>query len=78
MSPLERKRPQDEEREVGAGSAVDLDARACPRCRRELPSWVERCPDDGAGTVRLEDLPPPTDPLLERFLTEEESDGRRS
>lgn len=65
---FQRKRPDDEEREEGSSAAVDLDDRACPTCRERFPSWVERCPEDGTRTVGIEDLPPPTDPLLERFL----------
>jgi hypothetical protein len=72
MSPLERKGPQDEEREESRGPQFDLDARVCPVCREEVAAWVRTCPHDGAEVVRREDLPPPDDPLLARFLDDGE------
>jgi hypothetical protein len=72
MSPFERRRPQDEDREESRGPQFDLETRVCPECRTEVPAWVETCPDDGSAVVRREELPPPDDPLLRRFLDEEE------
>jgi hypothetical protein len=72
---FQRKRPQDEEKEEGSAAAVDLDDRACPTCREQFPAWVERCPDDGTATVAVEELPPREDPLLERFLAQDDADG---
>lgn len=49
---------------------LDLDERACPRCRRVLHPWEPTCPDDGtAGVDRSSltraDLAPPPAHLLE-------------
>lgn len=68
MSPLERKRPDDDEPGGGSGLHVDLEDRACAECRRALPSWVARCPDCGGEAVAVGELQPADDPLLRRFL----------
>jgi hypothetical protein len=75
MSPLERKRPQDEERLEARGQQVDLETKVCPSCREELAAWVKACPNDGATPVKREELPPLDDPLLARFLAEEPDDA---
>ncbi len=72
---FQRKSPQDDEREEGSAAAADLDDRACPTCRERFPAWVERCPEHGTETVGIEDLPPPADPLLERFLAQAGDEG---
>jgi hypothetical protein len=76
MSPLERKRPGEEEGDRGGsmGLSFELDSRTCPRCRREFPAWVRECPADGMPTVPVEELEPEQDPLLARFLEDEDAD----
>lgn len=75
MSPLERKRPSEDEPGGGSGLHVDLDDRVCGSCRRELPSWVQRCPDCGGAPVLVTELPPADDPLLRRFLDDTDDPG---
>lgn len=65
------KDPKKEEQPgVGSGLRVDLEVKACPRCRRELHPWEPVCPDDGAEAVDRSalprrDLPPPPAHLLD-------------
>lgn len=61
---------KEEQPGVGSGLQVDLDVRACPRCRRELHPWEPVCPDDGAAAVDRTSLsryglPPPPAHLLD-------------
>ena len=71
-----QKRPDDD------GLQLDLELRACVRCRRELLPWQTVCPDDGSEAVPKSDLPAATDPLLARhahllaeFADEDAADG---
>lgn len=63
-------RKQQEQQPGGSsGLHLDLDERACPRCRRALHPWEATCPDDGeAGVERSSltrvDLAPPPAHLL--------------
>ncbi len=74
MSPFSRRRGEEEER-TDRGLSLDLDERVCALCRRELPTWVERCPECGGTSVRRTDLPPEEDPLLARLLAEDDAEG---
>lgn len=63
------RRQQDEERE-GDAVRLNLDDLACPTCGRDLPPWVDRCPDDdtpAAPRAELQDAALPDIPahLLE-------------
>lgn len=77
MSPLSRRSGEDEERATTALS-LDLEERVCAVCRRELPAWVEHCPECGGMSVRRIDLAPEEDPLLARLLSEEDREGPNS
>lgn len=74
MSPLSRRRPQDDEPGDAGALPLDLDTRVCPDCRTEVPAWRTHCPEHGTPTVPLEQLPPERDALLERFLRDEDED----
>jgi hypothetical protein len=41
----------DDQQPGGAGLVVDLDLRACPSCRREVPTWQDTCSDCGVQAV---------------------------
>lgn len=71
MSPLSR-RSGDQEEGATSGLDLDLEERVCARCRRDLPTWVEQCPECGGMAVRRLDLAPEADPLLDRLLIEED------
>jgi len=43
---------------VGSGVSVDLEEKACPACRQDLPPWQATCPACGADTVVRAALPP--------------------
>lgn len=58
----------------GFGLGDALDPPACPVCRRELLPWQEACPDDGGTPVPRSQLPPMSDPLLDRLLAEDDGD----
>lgn len=49
------RRQQDEERE-GDAVRLNLDDLACPTCGRDLPPWVDRCPDDDTPAVPRAEL----------------------
>ncbi len=73
MSPLSRRSSGEEER-TARGLSVDLEERVCALCRRELPAWVEHCPECGGMSVKRADLPPAEDRLLARLLAEDADD----
>ncbi len=70
MSPLSRRSGGEEER-TASGPSLDLEERVCALCRRELPAWIEHCPECGGLSVRRADLSPAEDPLLARLLAED-------
>ncbi len=73
MSPIRR----DDEEEPGGqldDLPVDLSDRVCSRCRRELPPWARQCPDCGGDAVKRTALQSEDDPLLARFLEEEDEE----
>lgn len=59
------------EEQDGDSLKLDLDLRACEKCRRELLPWQDTCPDDGGRAVPKDQLAPNVDPLLARFLDED-------
>jgi hypothetical protein len=63
----------DEQQPGGHGLVVDLDLRACPRCRRELPSWAARCDDCGEAAVARTALPPATPDVPAHLLADDEA-----
>ncbi|MBW3577292.1 MAG: hypothetical protein KY462_06055 [Actinobacteria bacterium] len=76
MSPLERRRDDEEESGgVDSGPVVETEPRVCVVCRQELPAWVRRCPDDGARTVPRMELPAAEEPALQRLLRELGEEG---
>lgn len=74
MSPLSRRSGEGEER-TSRGLNLDLEERVCSLCRRDLPAWVEHCPECGGMSLRRRDLPPEEDPLLARLLAEDHPEG---
>ncbi len=75
MSPFAR-RSDDKHQGLSkrAELQLDLDEKVCSVCRRDLPVWVDRCPDCRGAAVRRVDLPAEEDALLARFL-DEDSEG---
>jgi hypothetical protein len=73
MGLLARK-PSDDD-QGGTDLGLTLDTLRCPVCRRELPPWIEVCPDDGAGAVRLGDLPSTGGPPVPSHLLDDLGDG---
>lgn len=70
MGIFAKKPKQEEQPGGGAGLHLDLEERACPRCRRVLHPWEDVCPDDGETAVdraslSRTDLPPPPAHLLD-------------
>ncbi len=63
-----RDRIRDEQHPPGlAGVTVDLQDRACPRCREVWLPWQRNCPRDGSPTIPASELPllqPPPEELL--------------
>ena len=59
----------DEEKDP-SGMSLDMDRKVCPTCRREMPPWQERCPDDQSDLVLLVDLPPNDGPPIPDHLLE--------
>lgn len=77
MSPFVNKNGggQDETGPQGESLHVDIDDEVCLDCRRDVPAWVETCPECGGDVVPRADLPAPHDSLLQRFLDEDETAG---
>jgi hypothetical protein len=63
------KRSGDED-DGGGGFGLSLDTLVCPTCRRELPPWMDVCPDDGATPVSPGELPPTDGPPIPTHLLE--------
>ncbi len=63
-----RERARDEQNPLDvAGLTVDLQDRACPRCREVWLPWQRECPRDGTATIPASELPslqPPPGELL--------------
>ncbi|HEY8338446.1 MAG TPA: hypothetical protein VIK95_01180 [Egibacteraceae bacterium] len=69
-----RRKRDDEDPGGGTSLHLDLDERVCPQCRRTLPPWQDRCPDDGAAAVDRTALPPPIPPPPPHLLEGLEED----
>lgn len=72
------KKTGDEQQPGGSGLSMDLDLRACPECRREVPEWQDTCPDCGVQAVArtsigavMPDIP------AHLLLDDEEQDGEK-
>lgn len=59
---------------VGSGVSVDLEEKACPACRADLPPWQEACPECGAAAVARTALPPLSRPPA-HLLADLDEDG---
>lgn len=46
------RQQKDEDDDLGGDRvSLDLDDLVCPTCGRDLPPWVDTCPDDGTAAV---------------------------
>ncbi len=46
------RRQDDEDDDLGGDTlSLNLDDLVCPTCGRDLPPWVDTCPDDGTAAV---------------------------
>lgn len=52
------EKDDEEQPGPGAGLSLDLEVKACPSCRRDLPPWQGTCPDCRVPAVRRAELPP--------------------
>lgn len=68
------RKKDDEDPGGGSGLHLDLDERVCPECRRTLPPWQDRCPDDGAVGVAPTSLPSAIPPPPAHLLEDEPED----
>lgn len=73
MGVFSKKQDFEEPGGGGSGLHLDLDERYCPACRRELLPWQERCPEDGAAGVLLEELPPSMPPPPAHLLSDDDA-----
>jgi predicted amidophosphoribosyltransferase len=49
---------------------LQLERLVCPVCRKELPPWVEVCPDDGVAVVSRTEAPSYSGPEVPAHLLE--------
>lgn len=49
---------------------LQLERLVCPVCRKELPPWVEVCPDDGVAVVSRTEVPTKAGPEIPPHLLE--------
>ncbi|CAN5787886.1 hypothetical protein BH24ACT15_BH24ACT15_11320 [soil metagenome] len=65
----------DEQQPGGFGLMMDLNVRSCPQCRREVPDWVEECPDCGVPPVPRMSLQSALPDIPAHLLDEDASEG---
>ena len=64
---------REEQEQGGSGLHLDLDLVACPSCRRELPAFLDVCPDCDVPPVPRSQLPGVLPPPPAHLLADDDT-----